>query len=481
MKLHRTLFARIVLWFFLTMIVMGAVLFGAFKMQFRFGPQSVLGHYGQRVVAIGRLIAHDLEGGTPAAWNEVLERYRDAYGVDFILCAHDGGQLAGAESALPAEVLRHITAPPRHGLPGNVPRHPPPPDGQEAGPEGGLFTLRTDDPRRYWVGVRIPLVVERARPPHPATLLAVSSSVTGGGLFLDAVPWLVLIAVVLFLSVVIWFPLVRSITRPIGQITRAADEIAHGRFDVKLDEGRTDEIGLLGHSINEMASRLDGLLKGQKRFLGDVAHELASPAARIQLGLGALEQRVDDVHKDRVRDVIEDAQHMSKLVNELLSFSRAQINPAVVALESVALRPLVERVCDREASGRDNIDIDIDEKLAVMADSELLSRALANIVRNAERYAGEAGPILISARGEGGIVHLQVSDDGPGVAESELSRLFEPFSRPDSSRERETGGVGLGLAIVKTCVEACGGTVRAENRKPHGLTLSVSLNHWTSV
>ncbi len=119
--------------------------------------------------------------------------------------------------------------------------------------------------------------------------------------------------------------MVRNITRPLGRMTRATEEIAKGRFDVSIHEPRADEIGRLARAINHMTSRLSAFVKGQKRFLGDVAHELGSPIARIQFGLGALEQRVEGENRKRVIEVMEDVDHLSKLVNELLAFSRADM------------------------------------------------------------------------------------------------------------------------------------------------------------
>jgi two-component system sensor histidine kinase CpxA len=104
-----------------------------------------------------------------------------------------------------------------------------------------------------------------------------------------------------------------------------------------------------------------------------------------------------------------------------------------------------------------------------------LSRALSNLIRNAVRYAGHAGPIEISAERLADGIAIRVSDSGPGVPPSELSRIFDPFYRVEASRSRETGGAGLGLAIVKTCVEACRGTVQARNRNPTGLEVTLRL------
>ncbi|MDQ4120701.1 MAG: ATP-binding protein [Acidobacteriota bacterium] len=104
-----------------------------------------------------------------------------------------------------------------------------------------------------------------------------------------------------------------------------------------------------------------------------------------------------------------------------------------------------------------------------------LSRAISNVVRNAVRYAGRAGEIEISASNDNGQIQLKLADNGAGVPESELDKLFDPFYRIQADRARETGGVGLGLAIVKTCIESCGGLVSAHNRTPHGLEVVIQL------
>jgi two-component system sensor histidine kinase CpxA len=111
----------------------------------------------------------------------------------------------------------------------------------------------------------------------------------------------------------------------------------------------------------------------------------------------------------------------------------------------------------------------------VMADPELLVRALSNLLRNAIRYGAEAGPIEIHAERREDSVLITIADSGPGVPEAELEKIFDAFYRVDASRNRQTGGSGLGLAIVRTCVESCNGSVAAENRAPHGLAVQVRL------
>jgi two-component system sensor histidine kinase CpxA len=286
---------------------------------------------------------------------------------------------------------------------------------------------------------------------------------------------MVLAATVVLISVLLWIPMVRNITRPLARMTRATEEIAKGRFNVSIHEPRSDEIGGLARAINHMAARLSAFVTGQKRFLGDVAHELGTPIARIQFGLGALEQRIGRENRQRVIDVMEDVDHMSRLVSELLAFSRAEMKAKTIRLETMHLLPVVQEAVKRETTPEARIVSDIDPGIRVVASAELLTRALANLVRNAARHAGSAGVIHVSAERRKNEVAIEVRDSGPGVPEYLLDQLFEPFFRPEPSRDRDSGGVGLGLAIVKTCVETCKGTVSARNCSPTGFAVTITL------
>jgi two-component system sensor histidine kinase CpxA len=335
--------------------------------------------------------------------------------------------------------------------------------------------MRTQRPTRYWSGIHMPLPPDPLKPPTPAVLLAVSDSVTGKGFFFDPLPWMVVAAAVLIISVLFWIPMVRNITRPLARMTRATEAIARGRFDVSIHEPRADEIGRLANAINHMSARLSAFVKGQKRFLGDVSHELGSPVARIQFGLGALEQRIEGDNRERVRDVLEDVEHMSNLVNELLAYSRADLKSDSVKLESINLLPVAQAAVKRETTPADNVNVRIDPTIHVVASADLLTRAIANLIRNAVKYAGDAGPIDVTAERRSGVVEIQIRDSGTGVPEDLLDQLFEPFFRPETSRSRDTGGVGLGLAIVKTCVETCKGSVSAINLSPRGFAVRITL------
>ncbi|MFN0110247.1 MAG: ATP-binding protein [Blastocatellia bacterium] len=475
MKLRLSLFAKIMLWFFLNLTIIGGVLFALFNLQFRLEPNSpLLAGASDRIENIARGITDDIREQTPEEREATLQRFSEMYRLEFSLYTIDGEKLNGRESALPTEVLQRIKERPRGAL-----FNPPLPDeaSQPNRPRPRPFpvaTLRTSNPTRYWAIVRIPVHQPGIREPLRSALIASSDSITGNGVFFDPKPWLVIAAVVFGLSMLLWFPFVRSLTRNIKQLTTAAEKIADENFDVRVDENRHDELGRLGKAINHLAGRLGGFVTGQKRFLGDISHELNSPLARMQFALGILEERTDQAGQKYIADVQEEVQLMAKLVAELLAYARAGLKTSAIRLSAVRLRPLIEQVVAREASGFAVI-IEASENLEAMVQPELLSRALANVIRNAVRYAATAGPITIVAVKHGERVHLTVADCGSGVSEEELPKLFDPFYRPETDRARTTGGAGLGLAIVKTCIEACQGSVSARNLKPTGFEVSLEL------
>ena len=465
MRIRFPLYAKILLWFFLNLVALGAAFYVFFHAQVRLGLNSLMmGRSGDRIQAVSEIITGELnKTAGRASWDDILKRFGDSYRVRFFLFQNDGRQIGGESVALPRPVS-NVLAEQRGPAPG-VGR---------AGRAYQKFMERVEDPVCYWVGVRVPLLDDDKTRSLPVTLLAVSDSMSGGGLFLDFKPWIMIGLGALVFSVMFWIPLVRGITRSVSQMTQATVQIADGCFDVQVPARRRDELGSLGRSINRMTSRLSGLVTGQKRFLGDIAHELCSPIARMQMALGILEQRVDKKQMACVEDLREEVQQMSELVNELLSFSKASLKQKEVALEPVALAELTRRVAEREA-GDAEIRINVDENHRALASPDLLERALGNVVRNAVRYAAHAGPITLSSGVTQDHVVLTVEDVGPGVPADALDRILDPFFRPESSRSRETGGVGLGLAIVKTCVEACQGSVMVRNRQPSGLEVEMRL------
>ncbi len=336
-------------------------------------------------------------------------------------------------------------------------------------PGNALFHVEVRESPRHWVGVHIPVGSSDSSELVPGVLLMATDSWFSGSLFFDFRPWLAAAGAALAVTLLCWIPFLRGLTRSIRRLKAATEQIAEGQFSVPTEERRADELGQLSLAIRHMADRLSQLVHGQKRFLGDVAHELCSPIARIQFALGILEQRVDEA---TVEDLREEVQQMSTLVQELLQFSRASLLQEKQPLQCVNLAEVTQAAADRECV---TIALQMDATLCAMADPVALDRAIANLTRNAWRYAGEAGPIEVGAMRQNGHVRLWVADHGPGLPEEEMSRVVEPFYRTEAARTRETGGAGLGLAIVKSCVETCQGTMRLRNRLPHGLEVEIVL------
>jgi two-component system sensor histidine kinase CpxA len=199
----------------------------------------------------------------------------------------------------------------------------------------------------------------------------------------------------------------------------------------------------------------------------------------MEIALGILEERADEKSLPLVRDVREEVTHMRKLANDLLNFSKASLGENHLKLEAVNIAEVVNAAQALEKNSICEVKVNVAEELQVWGNYELLHRAVANLLRNAARYAGDAGPISVIAEREGDFVFVIVADEGPGVSPKDIEKLFDPFYRADTSRTSETGGVGLGLAIVKTCVEACKGVVSASNRDPHGLEVRLRLNRFS--
>ncbi len=484
MKPFSTLFTKILVWFFLSLALVAVVLGFFFVVQSQVDLEGFWSRQAtDRMRIAGRIISHELRETPDDKWPNILSRYSEIYQIDFALILSPENIISTKETPVPSKVMMAVED---MGIfresPGKFFRRSRQ-YSEGAQSRGTHFTgrsvprlmIRTQNPTKYWAGIIIPVYLGPGIPPKPAMLLAVSDSITGNGFFFDPQPWIFASILVVVLSVILWIPFVRRITKPLERMTHAAEKIARGNFDVKINEPGSDEIGRLARAINHMTSQLSGYVNGQKRFLGDVAHELGSPIARIQLGLEILEQIADENNRDRIKDVMEDVLHMSNLVNELLSFSRAEMMPQEVKLLPADLLKIVQKAVDRETRPGLEMIIDVPQGLTVIVVPELLTRALANLLRNAIRFAGHLGPVTVKAMKEENEIVVKVIDSGPGVPEHLLDKLFEPFYRPEPSRKRESGGVGLGLAIVKTCVTTCNGSVSAKNLKPKGFAVTIRI------
>lgn len=537
MKVRFPLYAQTISFLLIHLILLLVLFLALFNTKFGPGWDAVLSSpIGDRVEAIGWVIQKQLEVNKQEEWNSVLEEFGKFYGVDFYLFDFSGKQLAGETISLPQTVEkeavrrrragtgavggndRESTAHgaqspgpiPRDGLPGVHPPRPLPADGPPEGPpppqgpgelapptdlpvppgqhaqapdQGpppgamrrrfrGRFIIHSTTPDKFWIGIRIP--VKRNDRIVPCTLLASADNLWQTGVFFDFKPVLILVGGVLLLSVIFWWPFAYRITRALAEMTKVTEKIAEGRFESRVKGNKWDEIGSMGEAVNQLASRLNTFVTGEKRFLGDIAHELSSPLARLQIGLELLETTATSEQESMLNDIREEVEEMTHLINELLAFSKAGLQGKEIELKPINLSDLLSSVTLKTASEQ-IVKLDLDKELCVLGDQMLLERAFGNVFRNAVRYASADGDIKVKALRSGREISIITSDSGPGVPPAALEHLTEPFFRPEPSRSRSSGGTGLGLAIVQTCIESCNGSLSIRNKQPRGLEVEIRL------
>ena len=496
MKLSFPLSLKVSLWLLVNLLLLAAAGGGFYVSQFGLGWTSLThGVLGDQLQSIGDSVASDLQAEPESERPAIIASRSLKYGADFFLFTNEGRLVAGDGVDLPKAVREELDRslrrgspapenPPAHGQPPRGPRSTDsgwsenfstadgPPSSHRHPPPGGKFLVRTTTPAATWIGLRVPIKMGFG-PPTPGTVIIRTDSLWTLARLLRLGPGLAIGAGALLLSLLFWLPLVGGITRSLARLNRATERIAEGEFATRVELDRRDEIGQLGYSVNRMAERLDTLVNGQKRFLGDVAHELGSPLGRLQVATEILESRADPSLQPPIADVREEVQHMAALVNELLTFTKAGLQAPLPALAPVPLAPLVQRVLAREDPAL-RVTAHLAEEVSALADPALLERALGNLVRNALRYA-PAGAISLTVGVKGEHAVITVADEGPGVPDAALARLGEPFYRPDAARTSEAGGTGLGLAIVRASIATNRGSVTFRNRTPHGVEATIAL------
>ncbi len=292
--------------------------------------------------------------------------------------------------------------------------------------------------------------------------------------------WIILIALIIGAGVGYW--LAGAALRPIQEATATALAITRtGRLDarVPISGTRGDEIGTLINTFNEMLGRLQELFERERRFSGDISHELRSPLTTI-LGNLSLLKRADALSEEErtemLAEIETEAQRMRRLIADLLLLAQADAEP-VIAREPVEMDTLmleVYRQAKRRADGRE-IRIVHEDQAIVLGDAERLRQMLVNLVNNAIQYTPEGGRIELSLERDGDFAEIRVSDTGRGIAQEDLPHIFERFYRADKARSRQMGGTGLGLSIVKWVVDAHGGRIEVESELGKGSTFIVRL------
>lgn len=265
----------------------------------------------------------------------------------------------------------------------------------------------------------------------------------------------------------------RHITGPLRRISAAAEKIAGGEYEISYDISptgrRTDEIGELGRSFQQMAVELAAADEWKRKLISDSAHELRTPVSVLQGNLEMMLEGVYPLDRSRIERLYGETQLLQRLVRELQDLAQAEARDVPYHFTNIDLKQLIEATAANfeSAAAAKSIELETvmpEHAVMVRADSDKLKQVWVNVIQNAINYAPEGSRIRLALHtGNAERLLCSCEDDGPGLAEEEREKVFERFYRVQQDRNRSTGGSGLGLAIVREIVKRHNGKVYFEN------------------
>jgi signal transduction histidine kinase len=262
----------------------------------------------------------------------------------------------------------------------------------------------------------------------------------------------------IFVVVGIWL---RPLLKDINVITQAAHRFAADYRQPLTTAEKTTELTGLARNLDDMSSRLSGLIQSQKELIAALSHEMRTPLARIRFALAVIGNKGDAELQDQLEALNEDVQEVDQLIASMLNYARLDHPDLRMLWQRVPVRAWLEQVMDKCSGLEIAVSPMVDDAVdAAWMDPRLMGLALSNLLVNACRYADSQ--VRCTVKEESAAYVLIVEDDGKGIPEQEREGVFKAFTRIDDSRNRETGGYGLGLAIVARIAELHAGTVRVD-------------------
>lgn len=274
----------------------------------------------------------------------------------------------------------------------------------------------------------------------------------------------------------------RSITGPIGALTRRARAMAAGDFAARLPVGSRDEVGQLAQMFNHLARRLQETEAVRKEIVANVSHELRTPITTIKLYTESLlDWGLDEpeVARPKLEVIAAETDRMVGLIGDLLDLSRIDHRGVIRSRRRVDVGELALSVATSQQARaqRKGVALSVEDTggCAAPVDADRIVQVLSNLLTNAIDFTPDGGRIAIRVCRQDQDVCVEVTDTGPGIPVEALPRIFDRFYRVDPSRSREHGGSGLGLAIAKEIVEAHGGTIEAVSPPTGGTRIRFTL------
>ena len=272
--------------------------------------------------------------------------------------------------------------------------------------------------------------------------------------------------------------LARYLTRPLRRLTEGAKAVAEGNLEHRVTVAGPGEVGDLAEAFNDMACSLQASEALRSRLVSDVAHELRNPVAALRAQAEAMQEGVLPMTEERMGSMVEDLEHLSRLVGDLQELSTAEAGGLRYDAERFDMRDLAEREVERTSmlvAGGVEVGVICDDGPSIAeADAFRIAQVLRNLLGNAARHT-KAGSITVRVGHEDGWIRVAVEDTGEGIPEKDLPLIFERFYRADTARAATTGGIGLGLSISKHIVEDQGGHVFASSTEGVGSVIGFVL------
>lgn len=258
---------------------------------------------------------------------------------------------------------------------------------------------------------------------------------------------------------------VRLIGRPLRALSDAADRFGGPGPVVPVPEDGPREVRHAAQAFNRMQGRIDRLIADRTQALAAVSHDLRTPIARLRLRAGFVEDG------EAARAIDADLDEMEAMIDSTLAYLRGETDSE--PRKPVDLVAMIETLCDAAADAGAEVTYAGPSQARLVCSPVTLKRAFSNLIDNAVKYGG--GGARVGVHDAGSEFHISVEDEGPGIPESEMQAVFEPFRRLETSRNRGTGGSGLGLTIARRAVEQHGGTLQLSNRPGGGILALVCL------
>ena len=284
-------------------------------------------------------------------------------------------------------------------------------------------------------------------------------------------------AVVLVLSLI----LSKAFTKKIRQLLTAIRQVREGAYSHRAEIKGHDEIAQIGHEFNSLTDRLQITENARRRFVSDASHELKTPLAAIRLLTDSILQTENmdaETTREFVADIGSEAERLSRITEDLLRLTKLD-SGVVEETVSVDVLPVLEQVVRLQSLVAQEKGLDLtyaaEGNCVVRATQDEVHQVIYNLTDNALKYSSK-GTVAVALKQTDGKVILTVEDQGPGIPEEDLERVFDRFFRVDKARSRAAGGTGLGLAIVSDTVRRRGGTVWAKNRPEGGAVFTVQWN-----